>query len=247
MPGSAVSVANANIVLNTAVAEEIAKIYAKLEGTPADALKEKVMEVLKEVLSAHKKVLFNGNGYTEEWVAEAEKRGLPNLVSTVDAIPHYTDEKNMKIFKKFNIYTEAEVAARRDILLEKYSNVRNIEAKTMIDMSKKELLPATLSYIKEVCDSVAVKKQLEIDASVEEKLARKLTGLAIDFEATVTRLIENVTYAGKIEDVIERSKYFHDPVLTTMTELRKIVDEIEVNMPKAKWPIPVYTDMIYNV
>lgn len=248
MVGSSDNIACPNALLNTIVAEELSWFSDALEpfqGT--ENFEVEVKNLLKKVLKKHRRIIFNGDGYSPEWVKEAERRGLPNYASTVDCLPHYTDEKNVKIFRKFNIYTPNELKARTEVLLETYSKTISIEARTMIEMARKKLLPATFDYIQHVCSSISLKKQIGMSCISEEKIANKLNTLADSFYDSIERLEKQHASAGKIRDIQQQAEYFHDYVLAEMTIMRNIADEIEMNMPCDKWPIPTYTAMIYNI
>lgn len=248
MVGSSDNIACPNALLNTIVAEELSWFADALEpfkGT--ENFEIEVKTLLKDVLKKHRRIIFNGDGYSPEWVKEAEQRGLPNYTSTVDCLPHYTDEKNVRIFRKFNIYTPNELKARTEVLLETYSKTINIEARTMIEMARKKLLPATFDYIHHVCSSISLKKTIGMSCVSEEKIALKLNVLADSFYDSIERLEKQLDSACNIKNIQQRAEYFHDYVLAEMTIMRNIADEIEMNMPCDKWPIPTYTAMIYNI
>lgn len=248
MVGSSDNIACPNALLNTIVAEELSWFAEALEPfMDSDNFETEVKNLLKKVLKKHRRIIFNGDGYSPEWVKEAERRGLPNYTSTVDCLPHYTDEKNIKIFRKFNIYTPNELKARTEVLLETYSKTINIEARTMVEMARKKLLPATFDYIQHVCSSISLKKQIGMSCISEDKIASKLNVLADSFYDSIERLEKQLESACKITDIQKRAEYFHDYVLAEMTIMRNIADEIEMNMPCDKWPIPTYTAMIYNI
>lgn len=248
MVGSSDNIACPNALLNTIVAEELSWFADALEPFKgSESFEAEVKKLLKNVLKDHRRIIFNGDGYSAEWVKEAERRGLPNYASTVDCLPHYTDEKNMRIFRKFNIYTQNELAARTEVLLETYSKTIRIEARTMVEMASRKLLPATLDYIHSVCSSIALKKQISMTSSTEEKIAHKLNDLADRFYDSIQRLRNQLEAACRIDNIQAQAEYFHDYVLAEMTIMRDIADEIEVNMPSNMWPIPNYTEMIYNV
>ena len=248
MVGSLDNIACPNALLNTIVSEELSWFTEKLEPFKgSDNFEAEVKKLLKEVLKKHRRVIFNGDGYSPEWVKEAERRGLPNYVSTVDCLPHYTDEKNMRIFRKFNIYTQNELNARTEVLLETYSKTIRIEAKTMIEMASRKLLPATLDYVQKVCNSIAVKKQIGMTSNSESKIASKLNELADNFYESIDRLKKQLSVACEVENIKDQAVYFHDYVLAEMNIMREIADEIESAMPCDMWPIPNYTAMIYNV
>ena len=249
MPGSAVSVANANIVLNTAVAEEIAKIYAKLEGTTGDALKEKVMEVLKEVLSAHKKVLFNGNGYTEEWVAEAERRGLPNLKSLPDAMPYWISDESIELFTKHGIFTREEIHSRYDILLENYSKSIHIESLTMQEMVRKDLTEGIIAYEKDLTKEVIQKKSVlegtacELECGLLKTLDDACTGIS----GALKKLYEDTKKAEGMEDLLGQARFYQETILKDMDELRKYADEAEAVIPDEYLSYPTYGQMLFSL
>ncbi len=248
MVGSSDNIACPNVLLNTIVSEELdqfTEILEPFKGT--DEFENEVKKLLKDVLKKHRRIIFNGDGYSPEWVKEAARRGLPNYASTVDCMPHYTDEKNIRIFKKFGIYNMNEVTARKEIHLEKYSKTVRIEARTMVEMARKQLLPATLDYVSTLCNSIVAKKQIGLSCRTEEKIASKLSELSDRFYESIVRLDDCVDKANKVEGIQAQAEFFHDHVLAEMDVMREIADEIELNMPSAKWPIPCYSEIIYNV
>ena len=177
MVGSSDNIGCPNSLLNAIVAGELSDIADKMEGVPADKFDDELKSLLVSIIKDHKRIIFNGNGYSDEWVAEAEKRGLPNFRSTVDCVPHYADPKNIALLEKFGVLSEKEIKARMEVLLENYAKTINIEALTMIDMAKKKYIPTCIAYTKELCDAVAVKKSLEICPCVEKELAEKVSSL----------------------------------------------------------------------
>ncbi len=248
MVGSSDNIACPNALLNTIVSEELSQFTEILKPFKnTDKFESEVKKLLKTVLKEHRRIIFNGDGYSLEWVQEAKRRGLPNYPSTVDCIPHYTDEKNMRIFKKFGIYTENELKARTEVLLETYSKTIRIEARTMIQMARKQLLPATLEYIHKLCDSIAVKKQVGLSAAVEEKMAEKLSDLSEAFYDSIENLEVQVNHACEIKEILPQARCFHDKVVSEMERMRTTSDTIERIMPCSQWPIPDYSAMIYNV
>jgi glutamine synthetase len=248
MVGSSDNIACPNVLLNTIVSEELSQFTEILEPFKGkDCFEAEVKKLLKSVLKDHRRIIFNGDGYSAEWVKEAERRGLPNYASTVDCMPHYTDDKNMKMFRKFGIYNQNELTARTESLLEKYSKTIRIEARTMVEMARKQLLPATLGYVDKLCSAIATKKQIGITAKTEEKMAAKLTDLADRFYDSIERLDSQVKAAGEIKGIQKQAENFHDVVLAEMDIMRAIADEIEVIMPAVEWPIPAYSEIIYNV
>jgi len=248
MVGSSDNIACPNVLLNTIMCEELSQFTDILEPFKGkDTFDAEVRKLLKTVIKEHRRIIFNGDGYSAEWVKEAAKRGLPNYASTVDCMPHYTDEKNLRIFRKFEIYNQNEVAARTEIHLEKYSKTVRIEARTMIEMARKQLLPATMDYVQSLCEAIATKKQIGFTCKTDEKIAKKLNELADRFYESIERLEERVAEANKVDGIQKQAEFFHDVVLAEMDIMRNIADEIELNMPAAKWPIPAYSEIIYNV
>ena len=248
MVGSSDNIGCPNMLLNTIVAEELDQFTTILEPhKDSEHFEDEVKKLLKDVLKKHRRIIFNGDGYSPEWVKEAERRGLPNYPSTVDCMPHYTDEKNLRILRKFGIFNREELTARTEIHLEKYSKTRRIEARTMIEMSRKQLLPASLEYLDTLCTAIANKKAIGLTAKTEEKIAAKLNDLCDRFYESIERLEKQVETACAIDDVLKQAKYFHDYVLAEMNIMRSIADEIEINMPLRYWPIPTYSEIIYNV
>ncbi len=248
MVGSSDNIACPNALLNTIVAEELStftEILAPFKG--GENFETEVKNLLKSVLKEHRRIIFNGDGYSQDWVDEAKRRGLPNYPSTVDCLPHYTDEKNIRIFKKFGIYTEGELKARTEVLLETYSKTIRIEARTMIEMARKQLLPATLEYVHRLCEAISVKKQIGMTFFAEEKMASKLSDLADAFYSSTDNLEILVNTACEIKDKHKQARYFHDVVLMEMERMRTTADTVERIMPSSHWPIPDYSQMIYNV
>nr|WP_297705137.1 glutamine synthetase III [uncultured Butyrivibrio sp.] len=249
MPGSAVSVANANIVLNTAVAEEISKIYAKLEGFSGDELKEKVNEVLKEVLLAHKRVLFNGNGYTDEWVAEAEKRGLPNLKSLPDAMPYWISDQSIDLFTKHHILTKEEIYSRYEILLENYSKSVHIESLTMQEMVRKDLTEGLVAYQKDLSKEVVQKKSI-LDGDccqLEVGILKSLDEASSEMGKALTKLFDDTRKAEGMSEALETASYYQQTVLADMDELRKYADKAEALIPEKYLSYPTYGQMLFSL
>ncbi|WP_294579453.1 glutamine synthetase III [uncultured Ruminococcus sp.] len=248
MVGSSDNIGCPNSLLNAIVAGELSDIADKMEGVSADKFDDTLKSLLVSIIKDHKRVIFNGNGYSDEWVAEAEKRGLPNFRSTVDCVPHYADAKNVALLQKFGVLSEKEIKARMEVLLENYAKTINIEALTMIDMAKKKYIPTCIAYTKELCDAVAVKKSLEICTCVEKELAEKVSGLTKD-AYTATNKLEEVVAAAAAKDscVLDMAKSYREDVIPVMDALRSAVDSLEVILPSCKWPVPAYSDIIFNV
>lgn len=248
MVGSSDNIGCPNSLLNAIVAGELSDIADKMEGVSADKFDDTLKSLLVSIIKDHKRVIFNGNGYSDEWVVEAEKRGLPNFKSTVDCVPHYADPKNIALLEKFGVLSEKEIKARMEVLLENYAKTINIEALTMIDMAKKKYIPTCIAYTKELCDAVAVKKSLEICTCVEKELAEKVSGLTKDVY-TATNKLEEVVAAAAAKDscVLDMAKSYREDVIPVMDALRSAVDSLEVILPSCKWPVPAYSDIIFNV
>lgn len=245
MLGSDDSISCCNKMLNTIVAEELSQFADRLEQA-ADFDKE-LRTLLKEAVVGHKRIIFNGNGYSEDWTVEAAKRGLPNLISTVDALPHFTDEKNVQMLEKFKVHTRKEIESRTEILLENYWKSLSIEALTMIDMTRKQIFPAVVSYAKMICEAVIAKKAIGVNGSAEEKLAHKLNALTVGLEDAVCLLEGKTIDAKNVSGTYEEAKYYRNEVFPAMNALRAIADELETLVAKDYWPIPTYADMLFSV
>ena len=249
MPGSSVSVANANIVLNTAVAEEVAKLYEKLAPFKGEELKAKIAEVLKETLVAHKRVLFNGNGYTEEWVKEAAKRGLPNLKSLPDAMPYWISDESIELFTKHGIFTKEEIHSRYEILLENYSKSVHIESLTMQEMVRKDLTEGIVAYEKDLSKEAMQKKSLLGDkaATLEISLLKKLDDASFEMSKALEKLAEDTTIAEEKTDALDTAAFYQSTVLADMDELRKYADQAEALIPDKYLSYPTYGQMLFSL
>ena len=246
MLGSSSSVSCTNVVLNTAVAEELKEFADTLEG--AGDFEEALHELIKKTITEHKRIIFNGNGYDDKWIAEAEKRGLLNLRTTPDCLPYSLHEKNLKLFISHKVYSETEMRARYEILSENYCKIINIEALTMIDMAKKDILPAASKYSHELSDTVIAKAACgDIDASYEKELLAKVSRLNASAYKKTEKLEKAVVKAKEISDTTELSKYYKDAVFAAMSELRITVDELETLVPATDWPYPSYGEMLFSV
>ena len=246
--GSQLNIACPNIMLNTIIADELEQFADELEGK--EDFNGALNALIKRVIKEHKRIIFNGDGYADAWKAEAAKRGLTNLPTTVDALPHYTDKKNVKLFTKHKIYTEVEMQSRQDIILETYAKTINIEALTASDMVKRDILPAVSSYVAELASGVATKKAISDDIPCEAELdiIKRLSGLqdcAYKKLAALDNAIIGVKEVG--EDPIEVATYYKDSVITAMTELRAVVDEMETLVSSDYWPYPSYGDLMFRV
>lgn len=245
MVGSRDSIAGPNVVLNTIVAEAFAEACDVLEK--ADDFDTAVHSLIKEYLTDHQRIIFNGNGYSDEWVAEAEKRGLPNIKSMVEAIPALTTEKAVDLFGKFGVFTKAELESRAEIKYENYAKAINIEAKAMIDIAAKQIIPAVVKYTKELADTVLAVKEAGADASVQAEMLADISGLLTETKAALKKL-EAVTEeaAGKEEGKVQ-SEFYHFSVVPAMEGLRTPVDELEMIVDKEVWPMPSYGDLLFEV
>ena len=246
MVGSRDSIASANIVLNTIVAEAFAEACEVLEK--ADDFQLAVHDLIKEYAIDHQRIVFNGNGYAPEWAEEAKRRGLPNLPSMVDAIPALTTPKAVKLFEEFHVFTKTELESRAEIQYEIYAKAVNIEAKTMIDIATKQIIPAVIKYTTVLAGSInAVKAAGPIDVSVQMDLLEKCTALLKDTNNAMNRLSKVVAKVPEIPEGRERAVYCKDEVCKAMTELRTPVDELEMLVDKEMWPMPSYGDLIFEV
>jgi glutamine synthetase len=246
--GSALNIACPNIMLNTMVAEELSEFYDELKD--ASDLDAAVKALIKKTFTEHQAIIFNGNNYAPEWVEEAEKRGLLNLKSLPDAVEHYIDQKNLDLFTKNKIYSVDEIHARYEIELENYAKIINIEALTMIDMAKKDMIPAVTSYVRELTDTALAKKALSdaIPTSVEEDLITSLSNKLVCFSKKTAELENAVIGASEYEgDVLAYAKYYRESVFSVMTELRAIGDAMETETAADYWPYPSYGEMLYGV
>lgn len=246
--GSALNIACPNIMINTMVADELSQFYDELKD--ASDLDTAVKTLIKKTFTEHKDIIFNGNNYADEWVEEAERRGLLNLKSLPDAVEHYIDQKNIDLFTKNKIYSVDEIHARYEIELENYAKLINIEALTMIDMAKKDMIPAVTSYVRELTDTALAKKALSdaIPTSVEEELIISLSNKLVCFSKKTSELENAVIGASAFEnDVLAYAKYYRESVFSVMTELRAIGDAMETETAADYWPYPSYGEMLYGV
>lgn len=245
MLGSADSISCTNIMLNTIVAKELSEFADILEK--AEDFDKALKDLLKKTIKEHKAVIFNGNGYSAEWVEEAARRGLPNLVSTVDCVPLFAADENVAIFEQFKVYTRSEIESRTEVLLENYGKVINIEALTMIDMARKDIIPAGLEFAKFLAESVVTKNSAGIDSSVEKKLADKVSGLVASIDSATAVLEDKLLGAKNTEGAEATAKYFRNEVFSAMQSLRAVADELETVCPEKVWPFPTYGDLLFRV
>ena len=246
MVGSTQSIATPNIILNTIVADSLCEIADELEK--ADNFDMAVHDKIKELIAKHKRIIFNGNGYSEEWVAEAERRGLPNIKCLVDAVAAFQDEDNIAMFEKFGVLSKAEMLSRAEIYYENYAKQINIEAKTMLDMAKKEIIPAVMEYSADLAKGVVDLKAIGIDTSVQEEILASISAELKKMTAAVKKLEELDEKALALEDNMEAAaRCFHDEVFAAMSEVREPADVLEGLVDKDFWPFPQYEDMLFYV
>lgn len=251
MLGSSASVAGPNVVLNTAVAEALAQFYKELEGTAPEDMETAVHELIKRAIRKHKKVIFNGNGYTDEWIKEAEERGLYNLVSTPDALPQFIADKNIELFTKHSVFTKEEIYSRYEILLENYVKTINIESKTLQEMLTKDFIPAVNGYAAEVAVNANEKKALieGLSTTAEESLVKELTEASNILSAKVAELkvVTEKADAAAEEDMQKAAESFHKDVLTLMDEMKDVANAAEEKIPDEELPYPTYDQMLFYV
>ena len=245
--GSSENIACANFMINTMVADVLEDFANQLEG--AEDVNAAAEKLIKKTIKKHRRIIFNGNNYSNEWLEEAKRRGLLNLRTLPDALPLYTSEKNIRLFTKHNVLTEVELRSRRDVLLEKYSKIINIEALTALDMAKKDIVPAVTEYIKELAQTASIVKSVdpEIVPTAQTELMKKLTNLLNCFVCKIDVLDKAVVGAKEITDVADNAMYFKDYVISAMQELRAVADEMESNMSAKAWPYPSYGAMLFSV
>ena len=245
MVGSRDSIASPNIVLNTIVAEAFADACDILEK--ADDFDLAVHDLIKEYLTENQRIIFNGNGYSDAWVAEAERRGLPNIKSMVEAIPAITTDKAVELFERFNVFTKAELESRAEIQYEAYAKAINIEARTMIDMASKQFLPAFIKYTKTLADTINAVKAAGVDATVQTEALKEVSALMAETKAALDRLVKVTGEAAAKEEGEVQATYYHTEVVPAMDALRTPVDKLEMIVDKEAWPMPSYGDLIFEV
>lgn len=245
MVGSADSIASPNTILNAIVAEAFCEAADILEN--ASDFELAVHDLIKEYMTKHQRIIFNGNGYSEEWVEEAERRGLPNIKSMVEAVETLTTDKAVKLFEKFHIFTKAELESREEILYETYAKTINIEALTMIDMASKQIIPAVVKYTKTLADTVIAVKEAGADASVQSGILSAVSEKLAEAKAALEKLQEIEDRANGMKEGKEQAFFYKDTVRTAMEALRKPVDELEMLVDKKVWPYPTYADLMFEV
>ena len=245
MLGSSESISCANIMLNTAVAKELDEFSTILENSK-DFDKD-LHNLIKKTIIEHKRIIFNGNGYTDSWVKEAEKRGLLNLKSTPEALAHYIDEKNLSLLEKYGVFTREETTARYEINLEKYSNIVHIEAQTLIEMLEKDIIPAGVKYETTLLNELTLKKGVNIKSVYEEEAIKNISTLVDSLYTSLKELKSMVNEAPLFKSSLDKGLYYRNTVLEKMTEARKYADLLEVNVSKEVWPYPSYGDLLFGV
>ena len=247
MLGSSFSIADINTVINTAVADVFDRLADRLET--AEIIDAELDKWMSETVTNHKRIIFNGNNYTQEWVNEAHRRGLFELKTTADAVPLFVSEKNIELFTKHKIFTKSEIASRCEIMLDSYSKVLHIEALTMIEMARKEILPAVITYTNEVAQSVKLRQDIgacsENDATF--RLCRKLTKLTDELYTKTKELDSAVKGLERIDNSLEASSYCRDELVPAMNSLRAVADELETMVAEKHWPYPSYSELLFNV
>ena len=245
MLGSSASISGANVVINTAVAESLRQYADALEGSTD--FENDLHELIRSVIRKHKRIIFSGNGYGDEWVREAEKRGLLNLPTTPDCVPHYLAMKNVELFARHRVYTEIELAARYKMKLDNYCKVLHIEALTMLDMARQDILPAVSAFAKELCDTATAKNALGVEAVYETETAARVSKFTTEVLSEVRTLEKASDDAEELADVLTRACAYKDNVLSAMTALRESVDELETLTARKYWPYPNYGDLLFSV
>jgi glutamine synthetase len=247
MLGSTFSVSGPNIILNTIAAEALGQFADTLESAPD--FQTALDDLIKSTIQKHKRIIFNGNNYSDEWVEEAEKRGLLNLKTTVDALPHFVDEKNIALFEKHNIFTKIEMHSRYEILLEEYSKVLNIEALTTVDMVRRQILPAVTSFMKELSDTIISKKSIGLSTScdMEKGTLTQVSTFANKLYEEVEKLNTLLTKADERKDAYDNANFYKIEVIPAMEATRAACDSLEVLVGENYWPIPTYSDLIFRI
>lgn len=247
MLGSAASVSDANTVLNTAVAESLKQFANELET--AENFEAAIHSLIKKEITAHKRIVFNGNGYDDKWIAEAEARGLLNLKTTPDALPYFIEEKNIKLFTEHKVYTEKEMRSRYEIILENYCKLIAIEGKTMVDMARKDILPAVSEYAQTLANTVLSKQAVskKIACNYETQLLSQISLLQDQAYESVAALESALNKAEEMHGATEVANYFKNEVLEKMQVLRAAADELETLVSADYWPFPTYGELLFGL
>jgi glutamine synthetase len=245
MPGSQVNLADANTILNTIVAKSLKNFCQYVDG--ADDFENTAFRWVRETMTDHQRIIFNGDGYTDEWIEEAERRGLLNLKSTVDAAPHMLDQKNIDLFDEFGVMNETENRSRYEVKLETYSKLLNIEGQTMSHMAKRKIAPAVTTFANQLASTIANKKAAnpDLDPRADQKLLAHLNDGANAMSDAVEVLDAALAHAQAAEDSLEKARIFHDEVLAAMEGLRVVCDDMEGIVSTEAWPLPTYNKMLF--
>ena len=245
MVGSADSVASPNTILNAIVAEAFCEAADVLEKAKDFDLA--VHDLIKEYMTKHQRIIFNGNGYSDEWVEEAARRGLPNIKSMVEAVETLTTDKAVRLFEKFHIFTKSELESREEVLYETYAKTINIEALTMIDMASKQIIPAVVGYTRTLADTVIAVREAGVDASVQTEILKEVSLKLAEAKTALVKLQEVEKTAGTMQEGKEQAFFYKDAVRAAMDDLRRPVDELEMLVDKKVWPYPTYADLMFEV
>ena len=247
MPGSSASISGPNVVLNTAVAESLRQYADILEK--AENFEEALHELIRDVIRKHRRIIFNGNNYGREWEEEAAARGLLKLDALPDCAPYYMDEKSLQLFRIHNVYTEAEVKARYEIKLQSYSKMVKIEAQTLIEMVRRDILPAASLFSGDIADSMLTRRKAfpNMDCSYDETLIAKVSRLVSAASADTELLSSDLVRAGRVTDSLALARYCRDTIFTRMNSLRACVDELETCVSSEYWPYPTYGEILFSV
>jgi glutamine synthetase len=231
--------------LNTIVAEILSRIASRLEK--AKDIDAEAQIIVTEIVKKHKRIIFNGNNYSDDWVKEAEKRGLPNIRSTVAAIPALISDKAIKVYEKHGVLSKAEMHSRYEIFLEAYGKTINIEALTMLDMAKRQILPASLAYAGKVAATLSSLKAVSAKSSIADKLLADLTSTIDSFGKNIEALESALAGIGHNHDVLKHAEYYRDVVFTAMAKLRIDGDKLETMVDATIWPLPTYADLLFRI
>ena len=247
MPGSFMSISCPNMILNTITADVLMEFADKLEA--AEDFQAALSKLIRDTIRKHKRIIFNGNGYTEEWLAEAKRRGLLNLPTTPDALPYFISKDNIELFARHHIFTEAELRSRYEILLDNYCKVVQIEANTMLDLSRKDILPAAVKYIRSLSETVNALRTAspEADCAAETELLRQMSDSAAAFYERTQKLAGDIAAIRERTELLETAYYLRDVILPDMEELRRLADRMEEIMPREFYPYPTYGDLLFSV
>jgi len=244
MVGSSASIAGPNVALNTTVAAILDEIASRLEN--AKDFNAEMQVVLAELIKKHKRVIFNGNNYSKEWEKEAEKRGLPNVKSTVESLTCMLSDKNVSTFEKYNVLSKVEMESRFEIYLERYEKDINIEALTMVQMTKRQIMPAIISFTKKLADTINSCTACGADVSVQKSLLSQVSTKLVSLQKNLIKLEDETNKAADIKgDTLKKAEAYRDKVFTVMKDLRADADALEVMLPKDLWPMPTYAEILF--